>query len=130
MILALSLLNLPFADQVQAPTTQGERTSSFEITAHSNCILYHRQMQINHDVSSTMSVSQNYWDPQDPTEMISESEGDEPEPNDKYIIDLKFLPRKVYGCRVVLTNLTSNPLKVAVLKQIPEGTIPVYKNSM
>jgi hypothetical protein len=47
------------------------------------------------------------------------------ERQDKFLT-MPLLTQKVYGCRVVITNVSSMTHTVELLSQIPEGSVPVY----
>lgn len=44
---------------------------------------------------------------------------------DKYITNGEFLRGKVYGCKVVITNVSRMSQQLDVLLQIPQGAMPV-----
>jgi hypothetical protein len=43
---------------------------------------------------------------------------------EKYVKE-EFLRGKIYGCKIVLTNITSATKRLSLLQQIPVGAIPV-----
>ena len=51
-------------------------------------------------VSSTLSVHSNYFDPRDSSELVHG------EKVDKFVVGT-FETRKIYGCRSVITNVSS-----------------------
>ena len=121
IIFALSVCDLPFASEAKQPesTVVGVK---YTLKAISPLIVFNRQVRITPTVPSSISVSQNYFDPADRYQQG-------PEGNvDKYI-EKEFLPGKPYVCRVVLTNVSSQRQKAEVLLQIPEGSLPVAYDS-
>jgi len=61
-------------------------------------------------------VSTNYFDPEERTHVI------DGEIQDKFIS--AFTSNKIFGCRVVVTNVSSVDQRIEVLCQIPTGSIP------
>lgn len=121
MVFAMSVLDLPFVDDMKSHENVGSRDKSLQFKAGTPCILFHREMkdtQLKNNINSKLSVKQYYYDPNDLYD-----EGEE-EQIDKYIVD-EFLPSHIYGGRVVITNLTSSRQKVEALIQIPEGAMPI-----
>ena len=84
-------------------------------------LLFHKELQSPEGgsvVSSSMSATQQLFDPNDSSE---EKDG---ETIDKYIHG-DLLTHRVYGCRVVLTNSSSAQQRVELLLQVPHGAVPV-----
>lgn len=117
---ALSVLGLPFA--ASEHTVSGLRAGDFSFTAGSPVILFHKEIKESKVVPSSIQVSQNYFDPED--NFTTVGVGSAAEQVDKYI-ESEFLRGRVYGCRVVLTNVSSVEQKVEVLLEIPAGAMPV-----
>eukprot|EP01083_Nonionella_stella_P016822 46962_1 len=72
-------------------------------------------------VSSTLSVHSNYFDPLDSSQTLHG------EKVDKFVVGT-FETRKIYGCRSVITNVSSVEQEVEVLLQIPSGSIAVNQS--
>merc|ERR1719289_506178 len=70
---------------------------------------------------SALSVSTNYFDPT-AKEVIVDGEVE-----DAFLDPTNLHTQKVYGCRVVVTNVSSQKYEVEVLTQIPTGAIPVME---
>ena len=69
--------------------------------------------------SSSLAVTTNYFDPSDKLQEIDF------EMVDKFVSNDKFVSGKRYGCRIVITNVSSVTFSVQVLCQIPTGSIPI-----
>jgi hypothetical protein len=117
MMLALALIDLPY--------TPGEHETTFEkvkmnLKAASPLIIFHKEIreQALAEERPPILVSQHFYRKDDRYRHVNN------ERYDKYVKD-EFLPHVVYGCQVILTNPSSNPQKLNVLLQIPQGAIPV-----
>jgi len=84
-------------------------------------ILLSKQLKQRDWNASSLSVSTNYFDPWADKEVV---DGEE---EDKFVDPNMMETQKVYGCRVVVTNVSSQTFDVEVLTQIPQGSIPVMK---
>ena len=117
MMFALSVLDLPVVSPKHL--TQYVK-GKLNFTAADHAIILHkrlRSVQVS-KLKVPILVSQNVF-------ML----------NDRYIhkngqrldkfITEEFLPHKVYGCQIVVTNPTSTPHEIDLLTQIPGGAIPV-----
>jgi len=82
-------------------------------------ILLVKQLKERDWKSSALAVSTNYFDPKAFKEVVHG------EAEDKFLDPNKMHTQKVYGCRVVVTNVSSQTYEVEVLTQIPQGAIPV-----
>jgi hypothetical protein len=92
------------------PSTAGKHTVNagrvqFSFQAGSPALIFHREVKETPVVASSISVTQTYFDPADPFEEV------DGERVDRYI-QSEFLPARVYGCRTVLTNVSSTHQKV------------------
>ena len=81
-------------------------------------IVFIEEMVESSLISSTLSVHSNFFDPEDSSEIVHG------EKVDKFVIGT-FESRKVYGCRSVITNVSSVEQEVEVLLQIPCGAMAV-----
>lgn len=118
MLLGLSVIDLPFRSEVQDATYDYNDDGSAVLTVHSATLVLSRQIKKSVVQTSALSVSTNYFDPEDPSEVVDF------ELQDKFL-KMPLLSQKVYGCRVVITNVSSMSHTVELLSQIPEGSIPV-----
>jgi len=69
-------------------------------------------------MSSTLSVHSNYFDPKDDSEIVHG------EKVDKFVVGT-FETHRCYGCKSVITNVSSVKQDIEVLLQIPSGSVPV-----
>ena len=67
---------------------------------YSACVVFHKQVRTGDRAQSSVEVSQKYFDP------VNRFFTKDNERYDKYIKN-EFLANKIYGCRVVLTNVSS-----------------------
>lgn len=120
MLLGLSVLDLPFRSAVVDPTMDFVTGSNgATMTVQSPTIVLSRQIKESVVQTSALAVSTNYFDPEEPFEVVDF------ERQDKFLT-MPLLTQKVYGCRVVITNVSSMTHTVELLSQIPEGSVPVY----
>ena len=117
MMFALSLLDLPFdAGEHESDIAKNTLT----VKAASPMIVFHEEVRQADDVveQTPILVSQNFFRHNDRYRQ------DGNQRLDKFVTD-EFLVHTVYGCQIVITNPTSSPQKLDVLRQIPVGAIPV-----
>lgn len=120
MLVALATTDLPFRSEVAQPTLDYiDGSTGVNMTVHTPTIVLSRQIKQSVVQTSALAVSTNYFDPEDPFEVVDF------ERQDKFL-QMPLLTQKVYGCRVVITNVSSMTHTVELLSQIPEGSIPVY----
>jgi len=114
-LFALAVFGLDFDSQ--GVNVQWEPNGvSVKITAEKPVVVFSKEIKETETRNSSISIHQFYFDPNDQTEVV------DGERVDKFVT--KFHPRQVYGCRAVLTNISSAPLRnLEVLKQIPAGSI-------
>ncbi len=117
MMLALSVLDLPFSAGEHAASYDGARMT---LKTGSAAVVFHKEIKpvSPSDQEVPILVSQNYFREDDRYRY----EGGES--FDKYVRD-EFLLHTVYLCQVVLTNPTSSRQKLDLLLQIPRGSVPV-----
>ncbi|MHC5070783.1 MAG: hypothetical protein ACYTGO_09895 [Planctomycetota bacterium] len=118
MILALSVLDLPFEPGKHTTKADGPRLS---LRAASPLLLVRKELVQTAGAGATEApilVSQNYYRLDEPYRY------EDNQRFDAYITG-EFLVDVAYGCRVVVTNPSSTPCKLDLLLQIPEGAIPV-----
>lgn len=117
MMLAISVLNLPFTSKDHPSAVDGNQ---FSLKAESPMIIFHKEVTESDttEEKSPMMVNRNYFDPND------RHRYDGNERFDKYV-DTEFKSGIPYGCQLVLGNPTSSLQKIKVLVQIPEGAIPI-----
>ena len=117
MMFALSVLDLPAASPKH---TTSYKEGALNFTASDNAIILHKRLRSVPISKSKVPilVSQNVYMLND---RYIHKDGQR---LDKFVTD-EFLPQKVYGCQVVVTNPTSTPHEIDLLMQIPGGAIPV-----
>jgi len=114
MLLSLAVLDVPLsADEPKRLYLDG---NAVKVLAKTPVILFIREL-IQTDVrTSAIAVSTNYFDANEPTHQVSG------ETVDKFV-DENFQTHRVYGCRVVVTNVSRVEQRVEILCQIPEGSV-------
>lgn len=117
--MALAVLDLSF--QPSAPPAIEINAGKLVFTASEPTLIFYKDMvSVGTDTTqTTVLVGQNYFDPSD---RYSQHKGVQ---TDKFITTFEFLRQKVYGCQVVVTNVSSSLQQLDVLLQIPQGAVPV-----
>merc|ERR1719204_1019059 len=82
-------------------------------------IVVSKQLKARSFKTAALSVSTNYFDPDDTAAVV------DGEAEDKFVKRDQLLTQKIYGCRIVITNVSSQKYNVEVLPQIPTGSVPV-----
>lgn len=118
-IVALSFVDLPFA---KAKIESQVVSNTLHLNASSNVYVLTKEVIEKKGETKDLEVlcSQKIYDPKDP--VIYDEEDSEifyDKPVDEY------LPNKVYSSRVVITNSTTTRIKVNLIIEIPEGSMPV-----
>ncbi|MBP7866141.1 MAG: hypothetical protein KA419_09345 [Acidobacteria bacterium] len=115
---ALAVLDVPF--KAEKPETKAEGTA-FTLKAASPALAVVREIREageSKPAGASILATQRFFRPDEDTVMING------EPQEKYV-EGEFLPRVVYGCRVVLTNPGGLRKRLDVLLQVPRGAVPV-----
>ncbi len=117
ILLALAVLDLPFEGAEPGTETND---SHYTVKAASPLIAFYKDIEPAErtDSDTPILVSQNFFRLDD----RYRHEGNQR--FDKFVTD-EFLSGVVYGCQVTVTNPTSTPHNIEVLRQVPEGAIPV-----
>ena len=117
MILALSLLDLPFESPEHATTFEGARMT---LVPAGPFVAFHEETidTAPPAAPSSILVGQNFLRQSERQEIV------DGEPRDKFVTG-EFLTHVVYTARVVVTNTGSSRRRASVLLQIPRGAIPV-----
>ncbi|MBI3117075.1 MAG: hypothetical protein HYZ00_00200, partial [Candidatus Hydrogenedentes bacterium] len=116
-LLALAVLDLPFeAPEHDVQTLEGALT----LKAGGPLVAFFKDIEpaAAADAATPVLVSQNYFRQDD----RYRHEGNQR--FDKFITN-GFVINVVYGCQVTVTNPTSTPHLIELLRQVPEGAIPV-----
>lgn len=116
-MLALAVLDLPFESPAHTANTDD---GAYTLEAGGPAIAFYKDIQPAGAAAeeAPVLVSQNYFRRDDRFRY----EGNQR--LDKFVSD-EFLTGEVYGCQVTFTNPTSSPRRIDVLRQIPEGALPV-----
>jgi len=117
ILLALAVLDLPLDSE--DPDKEYLENGAVKVVAHSPVIVYVRELVETTQTQSALSVSMNYFDPSELTHMVDGQEVD------KFIA--QFTTNHVYGCRMVVTNVSSFNQRVEIVSQIPSGAIAIGK---
>jgi hypothetical protein len=117
MMLAMAVLDIPFEP---AKHDNNVKDAAFTLTAGSDMVAFYKEIKPTAKAAakSLILVSQNYYRADDRYAY----KGNQKE--DKYVTD-EFLIGVVYGCQIVVTNPTSSPMKLDLLLQVPQGSLPV-----
>jgi len=116
MMLALAVMDLPFE---AAKHQESREAGAYKLVAGSVAVVYHREILASERAGEGQAlVAQRFFRADD----RYRHEGNER--FDKMVTE-EFLKRVVYGTQAVLTNPTGGRLKLQVLLQIPQGSIPV-----
>jgi len=118
-IVAISFVDLPFT---KAKIESEVVSNTLHLKTSSNVYVLTKEVIEKKGETKDLEVlcSQKIYDPNDPViydEEDSEIFYDKP-------VD-EFLPNKVYSSRVVITNSTTTRIKVNLIIEIPEGSMPV-----
>jgi len=128
MMFALALLDIPFTDVVSDKDNnsklgivdiQYNKTSMTIVPNLSYPVaVFHKEIKSGEVTPASVLVSQNFFAFND---RFSYENNEQIE---KYVSQ-EFLTNQVYGCHVVITNVSMKHQKLDVLLQIPQGTLPV-----
>lgn len=116
-MLALAVLDLPF----EAPSHEGRHVeNAYQLTAGGSGIAFYTGIQpvVVEADSSPLMVSQNFYREDDRYRYENNQR------YDKFVTE-EFLTGVVYGCQIAVTNPTSTPHQIEVLRQVPQGALPV-----
>jgi len=127
MLLTLAVTDLPFEapspNMNELPAQASRRPAT--LTASHPVMIFIKEIVPSTVRTSTFSVSTNYFDPAQRTSIVDGQKVD------RFLLpkDTLFKTGKVYGCRAVVTNVSSVRQTVELLMQIPGGSIPVLGNA-
>jgi len=123
MLLALAVTDLPFEapspKMFEQPAQASRRPATLQ--ASHPVMIFIKEIIPSVVRTSTFSVSTNYFDPAQRTAKVDGQDVD------RFLLpkDTIFKTGKVYGCRAVVTNVSSVRQTVELLMQIPGGSIPI-----
>ena len=108
----LALMDLPWQSSSEHSTDpHGER--GIRITPKTNMLIYKKELQItDYEANENIMVIHRFFDEGNKSSEMKIEE---------------FLPQRVYGCEVIITNVSSNTQELQCLWQIPEGAVPLKK---
>ncbi|MCB9638529.1 MAG: hypothetical protein H6727_06425 [Myxococcales bacterium] len=117
VLLALAFLDLPWKAGKPKIAYQG---TSLTLTAAEAMLIFHKQLRAVQAPKnkSPLLVSQGYFDAARRYRYVG---GQRVE---RYVTE-EFLPQKIYGTQVIITNPTAARMKLEVLLQIPQGAMAV-----
>ncbi|MFM7162531.1 MAG: hypothetical protein ACKO3P_19410 [Planctomycetaceae bacterium] len=117
MLLALSVLDLPFESSENKLTIEGTKLT---LSPGGPAIVFHEELRRAEarEPAGRILVGQSYFRHGDRHQII------DGEQVDKYVTE-EFLVHTVYGCQVVITNPNSSRQSLSLLLQVPQGAIPV-----
>jgi hypothetical protein len=117
IMLALSVLDLPFKAEKHEPAVEG---LTFTLKAGSPLIVFHKEIGEGQPSEENVPilVNQRFFRSDDRYTYVGN------EQFDKFVQD-EFLVYKPYGCQIVMSNPTASRQKLRLLLQIPEGAMPL-----
>jgi len=117
IMLALAVLDLPFKPSEREEKIEGLR---YTLETASPLVVFHREIREARKAKEAgeILVAEHFFRADDRYRQ------EDNEQFDKFVTD-EFLPRVVYGAKVVLTNPTGQRRRLQVLLQVPVGALPV-----
>ena len=116
MLLALAVLDLPFAADAAEPVYDG---ASMTLVPKHSVIVFHQQIREGETTAAVpLLLGQNFFAADDRYRHENNRQ------YDKFVTE-EFQSDRIYGCQVVVTNPTSTPREIDVLLSIPLGAMPV-----
>ncbi len=122
MLSVLAFMGLAFeSGNHDYQTLQGK---GLGIQAASNLIIFHQEIkEAQSNLKPDLIITQRFYDPNDRYQVSEE------EPDVKYEKDVdELIIDKIYGCQVIITNISMTGQEFQVLYEIPEGALPIKKN--
>ncbi|EGR27080.1 hypothetical protein IMG5_201970 [Ichthyophthirius multifiliis] len=92
-----------------------------QIQANNNIVVFQKQITESAEINKgSVNIIQRFFDPQDRFGIMKEDPSVKVEKDvDEYIIN------KVYGCQLIISNISITALNLSVLYEIPEGALPI-----
>ncbi|CAK83775.1 unnamed protein product (macronuclear) [Paramecium tetraurelia] len=117
IISVLALISLPFESPKHTQQQSGNK--GIELLYPSSALILIKEIQeAQVQPNSRIIINQSFFDPQN--EEIEDQKDNEDEEDLRY-----FSIKKVYGCKVVVSNCTAVSQTFQLLMEIPNGSIPV-----
>ena len=122
MLAVLAFIGLPF--EYGSHNYQNIQGKGFEIQAASNSIIFLKEIREGKaDLKNDLLIAQRFYDPKD-RYLISEED-----PSVRFEKDVdEYVVDKIYGCEVIVTNVSVTRQEFQVLYEIPEGSLPIRQN--
>lgn len=116
MMFVLSVLDLPFkAEEIKTEF----KDDQMELTSTSDLILFHREIEKQeNEGNSNILIKQQFFD------SLDRYKGNSNAKVEKYVTK-EFLTGRVYGAKIIISNANASTMKLEILQQIPQGSIPV-----
>ncbi len=117
ILLALAVLDLPF-EGAEHETNSGD--THYAVKAASPLVAFYKDIEPAEgtNADTPILVSQNFF------RLDDRYRHEANQRFDKFVTE-EFLSCVVYGCQVTVTNPTSTPHNIELLRQVPEGSIPI-----
>lgn len=114
LMAVLALIDLPWqSDPSHQFNPSGER--GIEIVPNTNMMIYKKELQnTEYDINENIMVIHRFFDENNKSSEMK---------------IVEFLPQRVYGCEVIITNVSSSTQELQCLWQIPEGSVPLKKSN-
>jgi len=116
MMFALSVLDMPFTDAEEHDIEYNDYAMTLK--PKNDVIIFHKQINESPVDRKPVLVGQNFYDPARRYDTVN---GNRVE---RYVSE-EFIYKKVYGCQLVVTNVSCSKQQLEVLMQIPVGSFPV-----
>lgn len=120
IVYALAFTDLPFTKGSINSKTVGK---DLEVSSTENFLVLVKKMEekVTDPLNMDLIVSQKFYDP---AEKFTYDETDSSIKTIKEVTE--FLIGKIYESQITFTNISENNLKLKVIQQIPQGSLPVY----
>lgn len=114
LVATISLMDLPWqSDSTHSFDPYSER--GIEITPKTNMIIFKKELQkTDNEFNENIMAIHRFFD--------------EDNKNSEMKI-VEFLPQRVYGCEVIITNVSSFTQELQCLWQIPAGSVPLQNSN-
>jgi len=120
IVYALAFVNLPFNKGVINSKTVGK---NLEVSSNENFLVFVKKMEekTTEPLNLDLIISQKFYDP---NEKFTYDQTDSSIKTIKEVSE--FLISKIYESQITFTNISENQLKLKVIQQIPQGSLPVF----
>jgi hypothetical protein len=120
IVYALAFCDVPFNKGTIDSKTQEK---NLQVSSTENFLVLVKKMEekLTDPLNLDLIISQKFYDPQ---EKFTYDETDSSIKTIKQVTE--FLIGKIYESQITFTNISENQLKLKVIQQIPQGSLPVY----